>query len=156
MGQGAYLFVFTPRNQGGNAPWSTVQDVIINNCTGQFAGGVITLLGSDNVHPSGPCANITLRDCSFTDIDPQGITKGAGRLFTFDRSPQRVTLDGITVTGQNLSALGYFSGAAPVGLVLTRLNLPTARYGWKIDAGGMGVAALHAYAPDLVTDASVK
>lgn len=156
MGQGGYLIVLTPRNQGGTAPYSTVQDVLISHCIGRFAAGILNLLGSDNNSPSGPLTNVTLRDSSFTDIDPQGITKGAGRLFMFDRAPQDITIENVTVTGQHLAALGYFSGAAPTGLVLKQLALPPAKYGWKIDGGGMGAAALKAYAPDADLDASVK
>jgi hypothetical protein len=155
QGQGAYLIVATPRNQGGQAPYSTVRDVVIAQCTGRFAAGLVNLLGTDNVHPSGPLADFTIQDCQFTDIDPTGLTGGTGRLFMVDRAPQRVTLDGITVAGQHLAALGYFSGAAPVGFVATRLTLPPAKYGWKIDAGGMGRAALQTYMPDAQLDGSV-
>jgi hypothetical protein len=108
------------------------------------------------VSPSGPLADFVLRDSTFSVINPQGITGGAGRLFMFDRSPQRVTIDTVTVTGDHLNALGYFSGAAPTGLALRRLSLPPAKYGWKIDGGGMGVAALKAYAPDADLDDTVK
>lgn len=156
MGQGGYLIVLTPRNQGGTAPYSTVQDVLIANCTGRYAAGILNLLGSDNINPSGPLQNVTLYDSTFTDIDPTGITKGAGRLFMFGRAPQNVTIDKVTVTGSHLSALGYFSDEAPTGLVLKRLTLPPAKYGWKIDGGGMGAAALKAYMPDADLDATVK
>lgn len=160
MGQGAYLIVLTPRNQGGQAPFSTVQDVVISGCTGRWAAGIATLLGSDNVNPSGPLADVTITDCGFTDIDPTGITGGTGRLFAFDRSPQRVTLDGITVTGANIAALGYFSGAPPVGFVAKNLRLPPSKYGWKIDGGtgkgGAGKAALLAYMPDAALDGTVQ
>jgi hypothetical protein len=155
MGQGGYLIVLTPRNQGGKAPYSTVQDVVIERCTGRYAAGILNLLGSDNVNPSGPLSDLTLRDSTFSVIDPKGITGGAGRLFMFDRSPERITIENVTVTGEHLSALGYFSGAAPTGLTLKRLSLPASKYGWKIDAGGMGVAALKAYAPDADLDDTV-
>jgi hypothetical protein len=155
MGQGAYLIVVTPRNQGGKAPWSTVRDVVIENCFGQFAAGIVTLLGSDNINPSGPLADFTLRNFMATDIDPLGITGGTGRLFAFDRGPARVTLDGVKVTGKNLKAHGYFSGVAPVGLVIKGMDLPPATYKWKIDAGGMGRAALMAYMPDAQIDSTV-
>lgn len=162
QGQGAYLIVLTPRNQGGAAPFSTVADVVIQNCTGAHASGILNMLGTDNVNPSGPLINVTMRDCQFSDIDPLGVTKmaqpkGAGRLFLFGDGPKRVTLDGITVTGQNLSALGYFYGVPPTGLSISRMALPPSSYGWKAEgaSGGMGRAALLRYAPDAVLDSTV-
>jgi hypothetical protein len=51
-GQGAYLIVLTPRNQDGGAPWSTVQNVLIENCIGRYAGGVAQFLGRDDGNES--------------------------------------------------------------------------------------------------------
>lgn len=157
MGQGAYLIVATVRNQGGKAPWSAIQNVYIQKCKGAHASGIINILGSDNNYPNatGAVDGLTLEDFTATDIDPTNITSGAGRLFMFDRAPKNVTLSNISVQGANLAALGYFSGAAPVGLKIERMALPTAKYGWKVDGGGMGRAALQKYAPDAVLDPSV-
>ncbi len=155
QGQGAYLVVATPRNQGGKAPWSTVQVVDIKHCTGGHAAGILNVLGSDNNNPSGPVDGFVMDSCTFTDIDPKGVTLGAGRLFMFDRAAKNVALTNITVTGQNLAALGYFDGAAPTGLVLGGMVLPASKYGWKIDGGGSGRKALLAYAPDAQLDATI-
>lgn len=158
-GQGGYLFVFTPRNQGNTAPFSTVQDVIIENFTGRFCSGVANFLGSDNVHPSGPLSGLTLRNGMVTDVDHLTLPGTTGRLFMFDRSPQNVTLDTIAVDGLNVAAAGYFTGAAPVGFVAKNMTLPPTKYGWKIDGstghGGSGHAALMAYMPDAQLDTSV-
>lgn len=158
-GQGGYLFVFTPRNQGNTAPFSTVQDVVIENFTGRFCSGVANLLGSDNVHPSGPLQGLTLRNGTITDVDHATLPGTTGRLFMFDRSPQGVTLDTIIVTGQNVAAAGYFTGAAPGGFVAKQLTFPPAKYGWKIDGstghGGSGHAALMAYMADAQLDSTV-
>lgn len=158
-GQGGYLFVFTPRNQGNTAPFSTVQDVIIENFTGRFCAGVANFLGSDNVHPSGPLSGLTLRNGMVTDVDHLTLPGTTGRLFMFDRSPQNVTLDTIAVDGLNVAAAGYFTGAAPVGFVAKNMTLPPAKYGWKIDGstghGGSGHAALMAYMADAQLDSTV-
>jgi hypothetical protein len=151
-GQGGYLIVATVRNQDGHAPWSAIKNVLITNCRGGKAGGIVTLLGQDNNYPSGVLDGFQLRASSFTEIDPKGITGGAGRLFTFDRSPAHVTIAGVSVVGQNIAAKGYFSGQPPTKLTIINVTLPPATYGWKIDAGGMGVAALRAYAPDAIFD----
>lgn len=155
-GQGAYSILLTPRNQGGKAPWSTVEDVLIERCLCRYAGGAVQFLGSDNLKPSGTMRNVTIRNVLFTGLDPQGITKGAGRVFTFDRAPQQVTLDAITVEGQNLAALGYFANTPqqPVGLTITNMKFPPTKYGWKIDGGAFDVPPasknLQRLMPDLV------
>lgn len=155
QGQGAYLIVATVRNQNGKAPWSAIQNVTITNCRGAHAGGILNLLGQDSNFPSGALDGFTLSASSFTDIDPMGITGGSGRLFMFDRAPANVRIAAVGVQGKNLKALGYFSGPAPKKLTLTGLALPATTYGWKIDAGGQGLAALKGYMPDLVYDATV-
>lgn len=168
-GQGAYLLVFTPRNQGGHAPWSTVQDVVIENCTGRLGSGVCSMLGSDDTvgKPSGPLSNLTIRDCAFTDIDPLPYHGDAtGRILNFNNGPDRITVDGLTVEGANLTAHGYFqTQRAPTKLALSRIAFPATKYGWKLDGNTHPVGAswpvgtlpaLMAYMPDLTVDATVK
>jgi hypothetical protein len=80
-GQGGYLIDATVRNQDGNAAWSTVTNVTVRSCTGGHAAGIVSILGTDNVHPSGLMDGFSLTNCSFTNIDPTGITGGAGRIY---------------------------------------------------------------------------
>lgn len=155
QGQGAYVVVCTVRNQDGHATWSAIRDITIANCTGGHASGVISFLGSDDVNPSGKVERVTMRDCAFEDIDPWNGTGGAGRLFFFDRAPDHVTLSGITVKGDHLAALGYFSGPPPTAMVLEKMTLPPSEYGWKIDGGSSGHDALQAYAPDATLDETI-
>lgn len=155
-GQGGYVFVLTPRNQGNTAPFSTVQDVAVEHFTARYGSGVVNFLGSDNLHPSGPLKNVAFRNGTVTDIDHLTLPGTTGRLFMFDRSPQSITLDTIAVDAQNVAALGYFAGAAPVGFVASRLTLPPSKYGWKIDAGKSGRAALLAYMPDAQLDDTIQ
>lgn len=158
-GQGGYLFVLTPRNQGNTAPFTTVQDVSIENFSGRCCSGIANFLGSDNVHPSGPLKNVTLRNGAVSQVDRATLPGTTGRLFMFDRGPQAVTLDTIAVDGQNVTAACYFTGAPPVGLVVKNLTLPPSKYGNKIDGstgkGGSGRAALLAYMPDATLDTTV-
>jgi hypothetical protein len=158
-GQGAYLFVLTPRNQGNTAPYSTIKNVTIENITGGHAGGICNMLATDDDNVSGPLTGVIMRHCKFTNIDPTGIWKGSGRLFTFntgrpDAAVSNVTLQDIQVTGQNLAAWGYFIGAAK-GLTMAQMQLSPSKYGWKIDAGGMGRQALLNLMPDAILDSTI-
>jgi hypothetical protein len=137
QGQSAAGLVFTVRNQNGTAPWSVIKNVLIERTLVRYGGSCAQFLGSDSNQPSDTLDGVTLRNVTFSDIDPKGITKGSGRAFAFDRAPRNVTLDGITVNGQNLSALGYFANTPnqPVGLTLSNIKYPKTTYGWKIDNG---------------------
>jgi hypothetical protein len=155
-GQAAALIDATVRNQNGAAPWSTVENVRITNCRGTTAGAIVNVLGSDNQHPSGTLTGFTIEGFTATAIDPKGITGGSGRLFQFERAPIDVTLTDITVAGAHLAAAGYFIGKAPpVRLTIAGVVLPPTTYGWKIDAGKAGRAALLAYMPDAQLDETV-
>lgn len=149
-GQGGYLILLTVRNQDGRAPWSCVEDVVIEDTAGRHAGGCVNILGRDDQNPSGVARNITLRRMTFEDIDPRH--GGAGRMFLIGDGPEDVTLEDLTVKGEDLAAAGYFYGAPPVRMALRRIQTPPSAYGWKVDGGGQGLDAVKAYAPDITID----
>lgn len=166
QGQGGYAFDFTVRNQNGTSPSSCIKNVLIEDFIIINPGsGVATFLGSDNNFPSGPLNNLVLRRGKVTGVDYKALsaTHTTGRLFAFDRAPQDITIQDIEVTGVGIRAIGYFSGAAPTGLVVANLTVDNAGvkipYAWKLDgstgSGGMGRAAVAAYMPDAVLDDSV-
>ena len=141
QGQGAYLMVFTPRNQGGNAPYSTVQNVLIKNCVGSKAAGIANFLGTDDIKISGPLRNLTIDGFKATEID--GMKFGArGFIFLFNKGPQNIILDNIDVTCQNCAASGYFipskDGIAAINLVMNNIGVSKTKYGWKVDGAGSG------------------
>jgi hypothetical protein len=155
QGQGAYLIVATVRNQSGTAPYSSIEDVLIERCTGAYAGGCLNILGSDDVKLSDKLRRLTMREMTFTDLDPLGLTKGAGWCVLINRAPESVTLEEWIVKGQNLNAGLYVIGAnkpPPVKFVARNLAFPAVKYGAKLDAGGQGIAALKAYMPDAVLE----
>jgi len=161
-GQGAYLLVLTVRNQDGNAPWACIQDVLFERCHFRHGGGGINFLGHDDQYPSGDLDGVTVRNCAFTAMSPGGIWQeasgywGSGRCTMFNNTGRQITLDGITMAGANMTALGNFANTPhqPVGLTLRNWKFCPTEYGWKIDDGGMDVppasANLQQLMPDLV------
>lgn len=160
-GQAAYLIVLTPRNQGGQAPWSTIQNVLFERVRCQFGGGGVLALGSDDTvgKPSGPLEGVTFRNVAFLDLDPRSPVwtqptaavphLGSGRVFNLSRAPKRITIDGVTATGINLASPMYVIPPGPTGLVVKNYQTPTTKYGWKIDGGGAsGIDGLKALCPD--------
>jgi hypothetical protein len=161
-GQAGYIFVITPRNQYGDEPFTVVKDVLVENVHARYGCGCISFMGTDSNATSQVTTNVVFKNVQFDAIDKLGPCKmsqaqGAGRMFLFQRAPVGITLEAITVNGQNIDASGYFikEGAPPpTKLVMRNLKLAASKYGWKIDAGGQGESALKAYCPDIVYEVS--
>jgi hypothetical protein len=68
--------VLTVRNQGGKAPWSTLEDIEIRNNIVRHASSGINILGSDNEHRSQEAKRIRVVNNLFEDLvvsDPNNI-----------------------------------------------------------------------------------
>lgn len=65
-------FVITVRNQGGKAPWSTIQDVQITNNISRHANAGMNFLGKDDQFPSVEAKNIRIANNLFTDVESPG------------------------------------------------------------------------------------
>jgi hypothetical protein len=69
-GQVGFAVLLTPRNQGGKAPWSTVEDVtFVNNIVRHCSSG-ISILGEDDNHRSDTAKRLLFRNNLFEDINP--------------------------------------------------------------------------------------
>lgn len=154
QGQGGYLIVLTPRNQSGRADFTTIQNVLIEHCVCSFGAGCVSMLAHDTNYPSGPLRNVTIRDCEFNEISHKNaFWRGSGRIFQFERGPQNVILEGISVKaslGATLNANAYFIGDAPQNLIMRDITWPRTTYDLKIDSAGMGIDALRKYCPNLI------
>jgi hypothetical protein len=146
-GQDGYLFLITPRNQDGRAPWSTVQDVIFRHNRLSHAAAAFNVLGLDNikeskagmptpigtVRPSVRMARVSITGNTVTDIDPTAYT-GSNRLMLIGAGPEQLTIDGNTFAAVHLGAQVYFYGAPPAaGFTLTNNQWPRSTYGIKGD-----------------------
>ncbi|HEV7744032.1 MAG TPA: hypothetical protein VGO56_03450 [Pyrinomonadaceae bacterium] len=60
--------VLTPRNQGGKAPWSTIEDVEVTNNIVRHANTGINILGTDNEHRSLEARRIRIVNNLLVDI----------------------------------------------------------------------------------------
>lgn len=70
----------TVRNQEGNAPFSTVEDVTIRDNVIQNAGDGINILGKDDSHPSETLKNLTIENNLFLNIADGNGFDGSGYL----------------------------------------------------------------------------
>jgi hypothetical protein len=76
--QNGFAILFTVRNQDGDSPWSTVEDVTFVNNLVRHAGAGINILGRDDIHQSRETRRIAIQNNLFVDI---GGRWGGGRLF---------------------------------------------------------------------------
>ncbi len=117
--QQGFPIVFTPRNQGGTAPWTVVQRVTFRyNIVRHTAGGV-TVLGTDNNAPSQLTNHLTIQHNVFDDLT--GATWGTGaRPFQIGDGGDSITIDHNTVVTTDTSILWLYGGSATSPTVVTK------------------------------------
>ena len=90
-GQVGFAVLLTPRNQDGQAPWCTVEDVtLVNNLVRHCSSG-ISILAEDDNHPSDTAKRLLIRNNLIEDINPTRFD-GDGRLLQI-LSPGRPVTD---------------------------------------------------------------
>ena len=67
--QAGFGVLFTPRNQGGTAPWSVVSNITFRYNLYQHSGSGFNISGEDNDDPSLPASNISIHDNLVLDIN---------------------------------------------------------------------------------------
>jgi hypothetical protein len=127
--QSGYAVVFTPRNQGGTAPWTVVQQVqFTNNIVRHVASGV-NILGNDDINTSKMTNNIVIRNNLFDDVSTS--YSGDGR-FVLMTGGANLTIDHNTDI-QNGKTAVYAYGAPTTAFTLTNNIIPD--YSWAIMGG---------------------
>ena len=153
--QPGYAILLTPRNQYGDAPWTVVEDVLLERNLIKDVSSGINILGEDDEHPSQRTNRIVIRqNLVIADKNRFG---GDGRFLMIGRAPQSVTIEQNTAI-TNGSAWIYTYGGGSVkttsGLVV-RNNLALHNtYGFMSEAGP-GRPTLTAFYPDAVFSGNV-
>ena len=144
--QTGYAVLFTPRNDGGTAPWSTVRDVTFSNNVVRHVAGAINLLGYDDVHGSEQTAGITIRNNLFYDLS--GTWSGPSHLLLVTSSPRDIKVDHNTAFLEGMVVLA--DAGSTVGFEFTNNVAPHNTYGFFGSSAGTGTAALDAYFPGAI------
>jgi hypothetical protein len=111
-GQDGYLLTLTVRNQGGDAPYSTVQNVIVRRNHFSHGAAAINLLGEDDNYDSTRMADIEIVDNVFEDINHTTYT-GSPKLMLIGRGPLRTTIGSNTFSGGSHTSTIYFHSPTP-------------------------------------------
>ena len=141
--QSGYGVVFTPRNQGGTAPWSIVQQVTFTNNIVRHVASGVNILGTDNENPSRLLNHIVIRNNLFYDVSTS--YGGDGR-FMLIGGGANITVDHNTVIQDGVTAV-YAYGPPVTGLTFTNNILPD--NGWAIlgDSAAPGNNTIQTYFP---------
>lgn len=143
-GQAGYSILFTPRNQGGTAPWTVVQHITFTNNVVRHVSSVLNILGTDNLATSQLTNDITVRNNLFVDVS--GATyAGVGRMLLINGG-QDITIDHNTVLNDGSSTV-YASGAAVQHFVFTNNLIKDNKYGIMGDSSSPGNATITKYFP---------
>ncbi len=151
--QPGYAVLFTPRNQDGQSPWSTVQDVTFRANVVRHVADGINILGHDSPNPSQQAVGITITGNVLYDVNGQN-WGGDGIFLQIGDGPAGVVVEHNTVL-QSGTLLTAYGGSASSPLKVTgfvfRDNLVMHnQYGVKGDSAGVGNATLAAYFPGAV------
>jgi hypothetical protein len=144
-GQPGYSVLFTPRNQGGTAPWTVVQHVVFTNNVVRHVSSAVNILGTDNLAASQVTNDIAIRNNLFVDVS--GATYGGvGRLLLVTGGVN-ITFDHNTVFNDGSSTI-YAYGAASQGFTFTNNIIPDNKYGIMGDSSSPGNATIAKYFPN--------
>ena len=157
-GARGYAIAFTPRNQGGTAPWSVVRNITFQNNVVRHVAGVFNITGYDNNHPSRQTDNILIRNNLAYDVHPRyttsSITPAEARFMLIGGGPKTIKIRHNTVDNEGSATLIFHKGASPngpliYGFELTSNLLRDNKYGIVGAEGqGVGTAAFNAFTPN--------
>lgn len=156
-GQNGFAVLLTPRNQGGKAPWSVVEDVTFRYNIVRHANGAFNITGFDDVNPSAQTARVQIVNNVFYDLDTAW--GGSGTFLQIGSGPRDLVVERNTVvhSGTGVSVYGSRGGAPwPVeGFVFRDNVLRHNTYGIKGDGQANGQGTLNAYFAGLIIENNV-
>lgn len=140
--QDGFSILFTVRDQGGAAPWSTVSDVtFVDNVVQHVANG-INILGQDDNHPSQQTRRILIENNLFTDV---GGLWGSGVLLLIIDGARDITI--VHNTALQAGNIVFGEGASDAGFVFTDNIVAHNAYGIIGSDAGIGEQTLTRYFP---------
>ena len=93
-GQDGYLLSLTIRNQYGNTPWATIENVIIRRNHFLHGAAAINILAEDNNYESGRLNQVEIVDNIFEDINHERLHRLSVKLMLIGRGPKDTTIGG--------------------------------------------------------------
>ncbi|HEY1965779.1 MAG TPA: hypothetical protein VGG59_12645, partial [Acidobacteriaceae bacterium] len=117
--QVGFAILITPRNQGGNAPWSVTSDIAITGNTLINVGSGFVIAGLDNIHPSAMTERVLIRN---NLVGVTGLNGADGRAFQFLAAGGDYTVDHNTVINTALPPATPASALALIEAKRSKIN----------------------------------
>ena len=148
-GQKGHALLFTVRNQDGNCPTCTVQDITLRNNIVRNAPTAVSILGADDLNPSGYTGDLLFTNNIFDNIDYSTFADfGTAHTILITDGPRYVTFERNTFINQaNFGGMIAFSGNTTTGFVFRKNLMRAQQYGVLGDNASPGTGALDAFAP---------
>jgi hypothetical protein len=155
-GQMGYSIVMTPRNQENTAPWTVVQNVVVQNNVIRHVAGVFNILGYDTNATSRQTANIHIANNLVYDVSTAYATPGnpaSGWFALIGNGPRDITIDHNTVDNDGNDTIVFYEALAwPAttgipGVVITNNLLRDNMWGIFGSNSQEGQLTLNTYAP---------
>jgi hypothetical protein len=164
-GQNGFAVQLTPRNQSGDTPWATVEDVEFRGNVFRHAGSVFNILGHDDLAQSGQLKRILIKDNLAYDIH-SGTWGGAGIFAQIGGEPRDITIDHNTVlhtgnivtfySGSYINSSGArVTGGPIVGFSYTNNLAKHNAYGIFGSGKSIGLGSLTYYTPGAIVQRNV-
>ena len=116
--QGGYAVLLTVRNQNGACPWCEVSDVTFEHNLVEHASGGVSILGTDNNHPSKQTHAVIVRSNVFADLDNKR-WGGNGYFLLITGGPRDVTIDHNTIVQEHGAGIIQVEGPPVVNFAFT-------------------------------------
>jgi hypothetical protein len=154
-GQQGYSILLTPRNQGGTAPATVVQNVTITNNVIRHVAAVFNIAGYDDLNPSRQTANVRIANNLVYDVSTAYATAGNpanGWFAVIGNGPASIVFDHNTIDNDGNDTFCLYSGTTSAGAVVSGLEITNNLFrdnAYGIFGGGSqdGVKSLTRYAP---------
>ena len=119
-----WAIVFTPRNQDGRAPWSAVLNVTFENNLVKNARNGFDLLGTDDIHSSGPLDGVVITNnlllnlnASIAPLVAHSAYPEPGQMLYLIHGPRNLTVT--YNTSFQSGAITFSNGSATSGFVFS-------------------------------------
>ncbi len=116
--QVGFAVLFTVRNQDGHCPWCQVRDVSFERNIVRHSAGGISILGTDDAHPSQQTQGIAIRNNLFVDIDNEH-WGGNGYFLLIDGGPRDIAIDHNTIVQDHAYGIAQIDGPPVLGFSFT-------------------------------------
>jgi hypothetical protein len=150
--QSGYSIVLTPRNQGGSAPWSVVQQIEFTNNIVRHVSSVFNILGQDDENASRLTNAVTVRNNLFDDVSSS--RWGGAGLLVLTQGGSNISFDHNTVF-TDASSVVYADATTVSGFTFTNNIIPDNNYAVMGGNASEGTVTLNKFFPGAVFQANV-